>query len=104
LTALPFIFGVWIVQRESFDLNMEAIRNGCAKLIAGKQWGTENISKMCTLAAKDSCLNTTEMCSYFDGLVYDFGENEIKGLELFYQHLQDNGIIEKIPELHFLPQ
>ncbi|QJB58148.1 menaquinone biosynthesis protein [Pseudodesulfovibrio sp. zrk46] len=104
LTSLPFIFGVWIVQRTSLEKNGEVIRTGCAKLLAGKNWGSENITAMCTLASEDSCLNATEMCSYFDGLVYDFGENEQKGLKLFYQHLKNNGIIDAIPELTFLPQ
>lgn len=103
LTGLPFIFGVWIVQRKSYGENAAEIRSECGKLLAAKRWGTENLSDMCTLAAEGSCLSDTEMCSYFDGLVYDFGENEIKGLELFFRHLADNGIIEQAPPLQFLP-
>ncbi len=103
LTNLPFIFGVWIVQRDSYDASPEAIREACNKMIAAKNWGTDNLSEMCTLAAEDSCLNGTEMCSYFDGLVYDFGANELKGLELFYRHLAENGLIQSPPKLEFLP-
>ena len=58
---------------------------------------------MCTLAAQDSCLNDDEMCSYFDGLVYAFGEEERKGLELFYAHLATNGIIKAPPKMEFIP-
>ncbi|MGL1861899.1 MAG: menaquinone biosynthesis protein [Pseudodesulfovibrio sp.] len=103
LTGLPFIFGVWIVQRKSFHANENHFRQACAKLIAAKKWGTTNMSDMCVLAAEDSCLNDTEMCSYFDGLVYDFGKTEMQGLELFYQHLAENKLIESPPLLEFLP-
>ncbi len=103
LTDLPFIFGVWIVQQASFNKAPDAIRTASSKMIAAKDWGTQNISDMCTLAAQDSCLDDTEMCSYFDGLVYDFEEKEIQGLELFYKHLADNDLIESAPPLKFLP-
>lgn len=102
LTGLPFIFGVWIVQRDSLAKNRDAIQAACRKMITAKNWGTDNLSDICTLAAEDSSLNDIEMCSYFDGLVYDFGENEIRGLQLFYQHLVDNGIIDTLPSLDFL--
>ena len=104
LTDLPFIFGVWIVQRESFRHMDGLIRQAVARLIAAKHWGTGNLSAMCTLAAEGSCLNASEMCSYFDGLVYDFRDNGIRGLELFYRHLADNDLIAAAPPLVFIPE
>jgi len=103
MTGLPFIFGVWIVRRESYHASPEKIRIACEKLIEGKDWGNEHIHDMCVLAADGSCLNEEEMCSYFDGLVYDLGSKEIQGLELFYQHLKKNDLISTIPELVFIP-
>jgi chorismate dehydratase len=103
LTGKPFIFGVWIVQRDSFARNAEAIRAACATMIQGKQWGTTNIADMCALASENSCLSQPEMCSYFDGLVYDMGAEEIEGMKLFYQRLVEHGIIETVPRLDFLP-
>ncbi len=104
LTSLPFIFGVWIVRRESLCRNEKKVRKACASLMAAKQWGKKHIAELCALAAEDSCLTHQEMCSYFDGLVYDFGEREKQGLTLFYQHLTDNGIIKEVPPIHFLPE
>lgn len=102
LTGLPFIFGVWLVQRDIWNISSESLRNAAHKLLEAKKWGIDNISDMCTLAANESCLNETEMCSYFDGLVYDFGPEESAGLELFYQHLKENRLIEAVPKLQFL--
>lgn len=102
-TSLPFIFGVWIVQRDSLEANRTRIKDGCEKLITAKNWGTANMAAMCTLASQSSCLNSVEMCSYFEGLVYDMGDKEIEGLQLFYQHLKSNGIIDNVPKLEFIP-
>jgi chorismate dehydratase len=103
LTGLPFIFGVWIVQRSVLKRREEAVRRACAVMAEAKRWGADHIADMCALAAADSCLDQTEMCSYFDGLVYDLGSKEIQGMELFYQRLAEHGIIDIVPSLHFLP-
>lgn len=102
MTGLPFIFGVWIVQKEQVLKDKKKTLEGCRQLVAGKQWGNAHMQIMCTLASEDSCLNKTEMCSYFDGLVYDFENKEQQGLQLFYEYLVKYRIIEKAPEPTFL--
>lgn len=103
LTGLPFIFGVWLVQRKSWNDSPDKLKRASHVLLQAKKWGTEKLSDICLLAAEDSCLNDTEMCSYFDGLVYDFNENEMRGLKLFYTHLMENGLISTVPRLDFIP-
>ena len=103
LTSLPFIFGVWIVSRESWQRDREKVEQAARLLLAGKNWGTENIGDICVMAAEESCLNDEEMCSYFDGLVYDLGPEEQKGMRAFYESLVETGIIDKAPKLVFLP-
>jgi chorismate dehydratase len=103
LTGLPFIFGVWIVQRKSHGENAAAVTAACTALVAARRWGEDNIGAMCALAAESSCLTQAEMCSYFDGLVYDLGPEEKEGMTLFYRRLTDIGIIDAVPPLHFLP-
>lgn len=104
LTGLPFIFGVWLVQRASWDKAPDKLRYAAEKLIEGKEWGVDHMPQVCTMAADSSCLSDDEMCSYFNGLVYEFGSKEMEGLEVFYQHLKANELIETVPELHFLPE
>ncbi len=103
LTGLPFIFGVWIVQRSSWDMHREKLRRAATTLIQGKNWGVENMPKVCTMAAGQSCLTDEEMCSYFHGLVYEFGKEEQKGLLTFYERLKRHGMLAAVPELRFLP-
>lgn len=104
LTGLPFIFGVWLVSRDSWEKDGERLRAAARLLLDGKAWGEDNIRDICVMAAEESCLNDEEMCSYFDGLVYDLGPEEQKGLTAFYDCLVESGLIERAPELCFLPR
>ena len=103
VTGLPFIFGVWLVQRKSWIRKENELGKAVDKLIEGKNWGIENINQMCTMAAKNSCMTDEEMQSYFNGLVYDLGSQELEGMSVFYAHLYKNGLIDTVPELNFLP-
>lgn len=102
-TGLPFIFGLWLVQRKTWGNEPERMNKACTALLAAKQWGVENLGDMCSLAAESSRLNTKEMCSYFDGLVYDLGQEEIAGLSRFFTLLAEAGITSTVPPLRFLP-
>lgn len=103
LTGLPFIFGVWVASRESFDRDRDEITAGCRTLVSGKNWGVQNIKSLCALASESSCLSAEEMCSYFDGLVYDLGENQKKGMRQFYDRLHAHNMIDRVPKLEFVP-
>ncbi|BCS90273.1 menaquinone biosynthetic enzyme MqnA/MqnD family protein [Pseudodesulfovibrio sediminis] len=103
LTGLPFIFGVWLVQRKSWEEHKEKLMDAAKKLIKGKEWGTANMAQICSMAAEKSCMTDEEMSSYFKGLVYDLGPEEKEGMLVFYRHLKESGLIERIPELIFIP-
>lgn len=103
LTGLPFIFGVWLVQRSSWDRSREKLRHASQTLIEGKKWGVSHMPEVCTLAADASCLSDEEMCSYFHGLVYEFDQEEQQGLLAFYERLKVHGLLDEVPELRFLP-
>lgn len=103
LTGLPFIFGVWVAQRSDFEDRPEAVRTACKTLQKAKRHGRKTIDDMCRLACENSCLDMDEMRSYFDGLVYELGEEERKGLERFYEELVEAGHISEPPPLYFLP-
>lgn len=103
-TGLPFIFGLWLVSRRAYKASPERLQNACKRLLRAKQWGQRHLGDMCNLAANSCSLDAPEMCSYFNGLVYDLGRREQQGLAAFFEQLAANGMIERAPDLHFLPQ
>ncbi|MCF8037887.1 MAG: menaquinone biosynthesis protein [Desulfohalobiaceae bacterium] len=101
-TGLPFIFGVWIINRDSVKTRGKDIQEGCHKILAAKQWGIRRMAFFSDLISREGILNREEVFSYFQGLVYDFAEREQKGLQLFFNLLAKSGAIETSPDLNFL--
>lgn len=102
-TGRPFIFGLWIASRETVRARREEVQAGARLLIQAKQWGQANLQEISRVAARDSILTEPEMRSYFDGLVYDLGPEELDGLRLFFNMLAGAGVIDTAPRLEFLP-
>jgi chorismate dehydratase len=99
-TGLPFIFGVWVVSRDSvaagrFDTDP------CALLQGGRDWGAQHMDTILDLAARHDFLSRDELVEYFRGLVYTMGEEAQKGLRTFYSKLVEAGELERAPELVF---
>lgn len=102
-TGLPFIFGLWIASRETVRTRSAEVVAGARLLIEAKKWGQAHLDRISAVAAPSSILTEAEMRSYFAGLVYDLGEEELAGLRLFYERLTEAGVIPTVPELCFLP-
>ncbi len=101
-TNLPFVFGLWIVQKDiatKFPVEtIEAINN----LYASKKWGLENYPLLIDVAEKRYPLSKEIISSYFPALYYDLAEEEICALNLFYEKLHKFALIDTCPELKFL--
>ncbi|MDO9082067.1 MAG: MqnA/MqnD/SBP family protein, partial [Humidesulfovibrio sp.] len=81
----------------------DEILAGARLLLAAKAWGQAHMAEIAALAAGRGALDEAGMRSYFEGLVYDLGAEELAGLTLFYKKLAAAGVIPSVPELEFLP-
>lgn len=99
-TGLPFIFGVWVVQRQAMH-RPEALA-ACRALLAAKAWSAARPALMAQLAAAATGHSPADMAAYFQGLVYDLGPEEQAGLTRFCQYLAADGVIAAAPPLEFL--
>ena len=102
-TGQPFIFGLWIASREAVRTRPAEVQAGARLLIEAKKWGQAHLEAISAVAAPNSILTEQEMRSYFDGLVYGLGPEELTGLRLFYELLAEAGVINTAPRLEFLP-
>ncbi len=100
-TGLPFIFGVWIVSRQSLVRRSKTLRSACRALVASKEMSAARPDEIAALAARSGFLDQAAMRSYFDGLVFDFGPTEREGLRVFYGKLAEHGFINEPPKLEF---
>lgn len=100
-TGLPFIFGLWIIDRNAVHQNL--FREDPGELLRkGRDWGLANIQKIVSITTHGCPLSREELLRYYtEGLLYSLGQEEIRGLELFYEKLVENGLSESVPELNF---
>jgi chorismate dehydratase len=101
-TGLPFIFGVWLVQREAAAKNPERIAQAVDAMLRAKAWGARLMDEMVRLAARQCPLSEREMASYFRGLSYDLREQELQGLNTFFKMMAETGLIKEPPAMEFI--
>lgn len=100
-TGLPFIFGLWVVSRTAADAGLFASDPG-ELLRQGRSWSFANMDVILDLTAHGCPLNRDELAFYYSkGLVYSLGEEEQRGLMLFYEKLAAAGMIPAAPRLDF---
>ena len=103
-TGLPFIFGVWIINKASLEQKRPALIQACEQLWAGKQWGMNRIPFFSALISQKGILNQQEVASYFQGLVYALKDREQRGLRRFFELLARAGTIPGAPDLRFFQE
>ncbi len=100
-TGLPFIFGLWVVSRAAADAGLFTSDPG-ELLRQARSWSFANMDVILDLTAHGCPLNREELAFYYrKGLVYSLGEEEQRGLMLFYEKLVAAGMIPAAPALNF---
>ena len=100
-TGLPFIFGVWVVSRDAADRGLFHDDPG-ELLRRGRDWGLAHMDVILDLTGHGCPLSREDLAFYYrEGLVYSLGEEELRGLHLFYEKLAAAGIIAAVPPLRF---
>lgn len=100
-TGLPFIFGLWVVSRDAADRGLFHDDPG-ALLRRGRDWGLAHMDVILDLTGHGCPLGREDLAFYYrEGLVYSLGEQELRGLHLFYEKLAAAGLIGAVPPLRF---
>jgi chorismate dehydratase len=100
-TGLPFIFGLWVISREAVENGLFANDPG-ELLRRGRDWGLAHMDVILNLTGYGCPLTREELEVYYrDGLVYSLGEEELRGLRLFYEKLAEAAMIPAVPPLRF---
>ena len=100
-TGLAFIFGLWVVSRDAADRGLFHDDPG-ELLRRGRDWGLAHMDVILDLTGHGCPLSREDLAFYYrQGLVYSLGEEELRGLHLFYEKLAAAGIIAAVPPLRF---
>jgi chorismate dehydratase len=98
-TGLPFVFAVWVAQR---NVSVDAALAAHAGLIASRDWGIANVPTLARQAARATGVAVEACEQYLEGLDYGLSYPHLAGLTEFYRRLVERG---RVPNgtLTFLP-
>jgi chorismate dehydratase len=99
--GLPFVFGVWVIQRAALELPDEILQPAVASLLEAKAWGCAHPEEICLQAMPHELLDYDGLRSYYQGLRFDLGEVEEAGLRSFFRCLVEIGEIREVPPVEF---
>ena len=98
-TGLPFVFAVWVAQRNVVVNDALAVHAG---LINSRDWGIANVPTLAQQAANATGVPITACEEYLAGLDYGLSYPHLAGLTEFYRRLVQRGTVPN-GTLTFLP-
>ncbi|HTR78251.1 MAG TPA: menaquinone biosynthesis protein [Gemmatimonadaceae bacterium] len=98
-TGLPFVFAVWVAQRNAPVSDAMAVHAG---LLASRNWGVEHLDVLAAQAALATGVPRADCVEYLSGLDYRLSYEHLAGLTEFFRRLVASG---RVPNgsLAFLP-
>jgi chorismate dehydratase len=98
-TGLPFVFAVWVAQR---NVAVDAALAAHAGLISSRDWGIANVGTLAKQAAEATGVAVDACEQYLEGLDYGLSYPHLAGLTEFYRRLVERGSVPN-GTLTFLP-
>jgi len=101
MTQLPFVFAVWAVMRsfaEKYPSRVKEIHN---LLLESKRQGYQHIDKVIEAGKNKLNLEQLVIKEYFDLLYCDLDGQKIKAMQLFFDSLLDQGILNEKADMEF---
>lgn len=98
-TGLPFVFALWVAQRQAVERMHARMVEAVESLLAAKSWGSAHREEVCRIAERSGILSEEQLSSYYRALNFDLDEEERKGLNLFFHYLMAIGEIARVPRI-----
>lgn len=98
-TGLPFVFAVWVAQR---NVAVDEALAAHAALINSRNWGIEHVAELARQAADATGVPYPACEEYLSGLDYGLSYPHLAGLTEFYRRLVERGSVPN-GTLTFLP-
>jgi len=104
MTGLPFVFGVWAVRKSYASKYPERVSRVLEILKKSKRDGLRNISYIARESAGKIGIDPDLSARYFNSMYYNMSTPELKCLNVFFDGLYSEKILNEKPELNFFNQ
>lgn len=100
-TGYPFVFALWLCRNEIAEGG--ELQKLFHQLIEAKERVPGQLEQIARLSKEGAWMGDDRLLAYWrDNISYNFDEDAIAGLMLFYTKCFECGLIKAIPELHFV--
>ena len=100
-TGLPFVFALWIINRQASSGKEAELRNFAGQLRQSREKASRSYAEMAAVAEERAWMGEQALADYWQRVSYDLDPLHIEGLRCFYLLLEKHGLIDKAPELDF---
>lgn len=98
-TGLPFVFALWVIQRQALERSNGVLGQALESLSAAKEWGRSHMEEICRHALEEDILDLAQLQDYYGCLNYDLSADEKLGLDLFFHYLFHFSETDCVPAL-----
>jgi chorismate dehydratase len=102
LTGLPFVFALWIVNRQTAEINDREVRALGERLIEAKRLAYDSYEEIAEDARELEWICREALVEYWRTISYDLTERHVEGLKEFFRMSKGLGLLPSEPELRFL--
>ncbi len=101
-TGLPFVFALWIVRRQAFIDQPQAVRKFRSQLEQSLSLAFADLNGMAAVVAPEAPLAAGELIHYWrDNMSYDLTAEHLAGLRLFFALCRKHELLAEEPEICF---
>lgn len=101
-TGLPFVFALWIVRRNAYVEQLQAVRGLRSQLEQSLARAFADLPGLAAAVAPGAPLAADELVSYWrDSMSYELTAEHLAGLRLFYSLCCKHGLLIQEPEICF---
>jgi chorismate dehydratase len=98
-TGLPFVFALWMVNRESAEKKADEVTVLCTELIAAKRLAYETYGTIADCCGERGWIDREALIDYWRTISYDLTPRHIEGLTLFFRYALEMELIRAQPDI-----
>lgn len=101
MTGLPFVFAVWVVRESFARRHPEQVEKVLALLHASKKQGYAHIDEVIVAGTQKLNLSYSTIKKYYDLLICDLDPLKVRAMELFFESLHEQKILDAPAKVRF---
>ncbi len=93
MTGKKMVYALWVVREEFAKQHPDKVRYALDTLLQSKDYAYKNVSEIAAFIARQKKIDCGFMREYLHTLNYDFDDESVESLKLYFEYAKECGII-----------